>query len=185
MHGIARRGITPAGAGKTILPQQFSVRFQDHPRRCGENTVARRTKSRTIGSPPQVRGKPLCCGHRYLRSRITPAGAGKTRGCNRQFRRGGDHPRRCGENFVYDAVNYAECGSPPQVRGKPHPRTAQCRSPRITPAGAGKTTRHRRSHRRSRDHPRRCGENLTLGQPSVVARGSPPQVRGKLVILKL
>ncbi len=30
------------------------------------------------------------------------------------------------------------------------------------------------------DHPRRCGENYTLGFPIFIRGGSPPQVRGKL-----
>ena len=31
------RGITPAGAGKTHLIDQFHFYLRDHPRRCGEN----------------------------------------------------------------------------------------------------------------------------------------------------
>ena len=52
-------GITPAGAGKTFnLPTQKTI-YQDHPRRCGENSPTTQT---TIST-----------------TRITPAGAGKTR----------------------------------------------------------------------------------------------------------
>ena len=50
-------------------------------------------------------------------------------------------------------------GSPPQVRGKP-------RLPRVTDIYDG-------------DHPRRCGENLTVSSSSLAWTGSPPQVRGK------
>ena len=70
---------------------------------------------------------------------ITPAGAGKTNDKIESIIEAQDHPRRCGENFFCFEVFAVLAGSPPQVRGKPHPRTAQCHSPRITPAGAGKT----------------------------------------------
>ena len=70
--------ITPAGAGKTYIPQTAARSREDHPRRCGENGISARSKISHQGSPPQVRGKPPqsrfslpCCG-------ITPAGAGKT-----------------------------------------------------------------------------------------------------------
>ena len=54
----------------------------------------------------------------------------------------------------------------------------------ITPAGAGKTRGKRTQHRGSRDHPRRCGENHAALYGCEVAAGSPPQVRGKLLLQK-
>ena len=53
---------------------------------------------------------------------------------------------------------------------------------RITPAGAGKTTLSRSCIIRHWDHPRRCGENFFCPPAFVVVPGSPPQVRGKLII---
>ena len=50
---------------------------------------------------------------------------------------------------------------------------------RITPAGAGKTFRNPPAVRPSKDHPRRCGENLRSAIKKMPTRGSPPQVRGK------
>ena len=44
---------------------------------------------------------------------------------------------------------------------------------------AGKTSNTAQAELTGWDHPRGCGENLTLGQPSIVARGSPPRMRGK------
>ena len=71
-------------------------------------------------------------------------------------------------------------GSSPQVRGKPHEGEHLTHSPRLIPAGAGKT-RPRRSWCRCRAaHPRRCGENLAVLSSSVWQTGSSPQVRGKL-----
>ena len=71
--------------------------------------------------------------------RITPAGAGKTLHTKVPVLTIWDHPRRCGENFLFKRILFARIGSPPQVRGK---RNFVLRIPdrrRITPAGAGKT----------------------------------------------
>ena len=51
-------GITPAGAGKTVLLKCLLCNVQDHPRRCGENEIPVRRFDEERGSPPQVRGKP-------------------------------------------------------------------------------------------------------------------------------
>ena len=50
---------------------------------------------------------------------------------------------------------------------------------RITPAGAGKTTRGAKEYMVAQDHPRRCGENYMLTLADDFRLGSPPQVRGK------
>ena len=70
--------ITPAGAGKTLLPFGLRYRFVNHPRRCGENTLPEADLAGRAGSPPQVRGK-LSTKPKFKNTiRITPAGAGKT-----------------------------------------------------------------------------------------------------------
>ena len=51
---------------------------------------------------------------------------------------------------------------------------------RITPACAGKTERRERERSKDEDHPRVCGENYLLEWNSLMIRGSPPRVRGKL-----
>ena len=73
-------GITPAGAGKTSIQQRDYTILQDHPRRCGENPSVCVSLSLYVGSPPQVRGKPQYSLKDWITSRITPAGAGKTKG---------------------------------------------------------------------------------------------------------
>ena len=55
----AQDGITPAGAGKTVQLVSPFRRSGDHPRRCGENSPFAVATRFLIGSPPQVRGKPL------------------------------------------------------------------------------------------------------------------------------
>ena len=50
---------------------------------------------------------------------------------------------------------------------------------RITPAYAGKRRRVRGQCRRQQDHPRLCGEKLSLARISLARQGSPPPMRGK------
>ena len=133
--------ITPAGAGKTAKCKADSRPPKDHPRRCGENSSSKTACRLRAGSPPQVRGK-------------LPR-------CNSDCWTNQDHPRRCGENAVIGFVFFAAAGSPPQVRGKLRSRDARTLPFRITPAGAGKTMFAFRFECGHRDHPRRCGENLS------------------------
>ena len=94
--GLCR--ITPAGAGKTRCDSDRAISTRDHPRRCGENLPIPDKRLGTLGSPPQVRGKPSSGALADAAGGITPAGAGKTIPCSVQFPRTQDHPRRCGEN---------------------------------------------------------------------------------------
>ena len=174
------RGITPAGAGKTHLLDQFHFYLRDHPRRCGENIHISADFFAHIGSPPQVRGKQPLVVQLFGGRRITPAGAGKT---TMKIKRGDeqkDHPRRCGENLAEAAFKKVCKGSPPQVRGKRLDNRYASDNSRITPAGAGKTCTYRKLAANYRDHPRRCGENVGFGEVCCRNQGSPPQVRGKL-----
>ena len=116
---------------------------------------------------------------------------------------GTDHPRACGENLIYTAYRALSSGSPPRMRGKHELRSQRYLRQRITPAHAGKTQRYQelitavtdhpracgenqtraQRSRAERDHPRACGENEALGCHVVVGGGSPPRMRGKLVLL--
>ena len=171
--------ITPAGAGKTSV---FVMRLkcsQDHPRRCGENFLPLHRKSHNTGSPPQVRGKQEFSVARPRKERITPAGAGKTIFERCSVNEHQDHPRRCGENKSKARRLRELIGSPPQVRGKLCAVCVKLSLPGITPAGAGKTWTMEHLPAMDEDHPRRCGENLAVGDAAAVKEGSPPQVRGK------
>ena len=92
--------ITPAGAGKTKIKIATEINVGDHPRRCGENSSKPDCRSRALGSPPQVRGKRRTNSSEVKETRITPAGAGKTRPQRQAQCQRRDHPRRCGENFI-------------------------------------------------------------------------------------
>ena len=171
--------ITPAGAGKTTNPQIQKINAQDHPRRCGENIQLCCMDHTTLGSPPQVRGKPLSDYDGSGTNGITPAGAGKTMPVIISSITLWDHPRRCGENMLLARLSFLVVGSPPQVRGKLIDEVQDRFQDRITPAGAGKTdTLHAVGHGLE-DHPRRCGENYGWTEGKKHYFGSPPQVRGK------
>ena len=176
--------ITPAGAGKTFSSKRSNANCEDHPRRCGENAPESKVHPLEPGSPPQVRGKPAYCWTAGTAPRITPAGAGKTNQRRQRHEQQQDHPRRCGENLSVLSTSTPSRGSPPQVRGKLSNSSKTLLTNRITPAGAGKTSFSYHAMRRSRDHPRRCGENRTDCYDVRLRKGSPPQVRGKLLLMR-
>ena len=84
----------------------------------------------------------------------------------------------CGEHLAGAAGDVLAQGSSPRVRGT----RGGVRSGRavrgIIPACAGNTRREGRSVRRSRDHPRVCGEHLGGCHAGAVQDGSSPRVRG-------
>ena len=116
-----------------------------------------------------------------LRLRITPACAGRSAARARRFRRLTDHPRVCGEKRSGIQAVAGNDGSPPRVRGEVVRHDVGIPERRITPACAGRRSGRRCTTRRSRDHPRVCGEKLQMayGEPPVY--GSPPRVRGEVV----
>ena len=97
------RRLIPAGAGKTTLRIQDQEVDSAHPRRCGENGIPVAQTTDNQGSSPQVRGKRASstCGAALVR--LIPAGAGKTQPKLVLYRVSAAHPRRCGENSLYDA----------------------------------------------------------------------------------
>ena len=132
--------------------------------------------------------------------RITPAYAGKRVRCSQQALPRTD-PRMCGEKHNRSYQQGLERGSPPHVRGKEAQEEWVEQVPRITPACAGKSVSWYVMTSSTWDHPRVCGEKLTIGTgasgvggitprmcgekrrpPSFLpcAGGSPPHVRGKV-----
>ena len=77
-------GITPADAGKTKVPVLTICLVSDHPRGCGENSVAKQKRAAAQGSPPRMRGKLRHSHSCSMFNGITPADAGKT--LKRSFR---------------------------------------------------------------------------------------------------
>ena len=75
-----------------------------------------------------------------LKTRITPAHAGKTDNIIFLDEITKDHPRACGENGLDDGVARGVKGSPPRMRGKPTALGFRRARRGITPAHAGKTS---------------------------------------------
>ena len=172
-------GITPADAGKTRKASPSTHQWTDHPRGCGENQDVSATSRKTAGSPPRMRGKLLLPVQPDRTARITPADAGKTRLQRQLFAELRDHPRGCGENLPSATGTATILGSPPRMRGKPLKKAIESGENRITPADAGKTKSLAGGVRRTRDHPRGCGENFPADSPVKPCTGSPPRMRGK------
>ena len=149
---------------------------------CGEKARCTAGIFPVSGSPSRVRGKENVDTYKRRHSRITPACAGKrqlalvTNVPNR------DHPRVCGEkSTARGSVKYI-LGSPPRVRGKD--RLVQPNQPlwRITPACAGKSCDSHFFSPLLWDHPRVCGEKQRCVLQIDLKEGSPPRVRGKVVL---
>ena len=114
--------------------------------------------------------------------RITPAHAGKTWLAASRAELARDHPRACGENSCAVEVSWVRLGSPPRMRGKRSLCHLSFRQRRITPAHAGKTFTDSMGYCVRQDHPRACGENVSIVSGLATAIGSPPRMRGKLIV---
>ncbi len=113
-----RRGLIPAGAGKTVFPCCGLIHDPAHPRWCGENCIMLYDRSVSAGSSPLVRGKLQEQFFSLGSVRLIPAGAGKTRRSHERVCVGRAHPRWCGENARHSYCGSIICGSSPLVRGK-------------------------------------------------------------------
>ena len=153
--------IIPAHAGQTSKPSNARTAPPDHPRACGANHP-----------PVQGRERPV---------RIIPAHAGQTANPSMGYGPMTDHPRACGANNSDDGVKVRADGSSPRMRGKPGGGGDVAEVVRIIPAHAGQTVRKSANRSAAADHPRACGANRLRSPPGVVAGGSSPRMRGKLV----
>ena len=154
--------ITPAYAGKRTFFSCPDTSFRDHPRLCGEKVEFLKTESEQKGSPPPMRGKAAC---------LAPA---------RSLAR--DHPRLCGEKTNSQTAGVRSLGSPPPMRGKGDFHISVCFIRRITPAYAGKSSVSCAAHQPRKDHPRLCGEKLFVCAFRFSLYGSPPPMRGKVLL---
>ena len=179
-NGGSDTGLIPACAGKTCRGSRFSRARTAHPRVCGENALTVPIALLAGGSSPRVRGKPPEAGEAVYAWRLIPACAGKTDGATCSSTPTPAHPRVCGENLQQSQGAVESVGSSPRVRGK-LPRLLPGDAPRrLIPACAGKTGALPPGGPPLRAHPRVCGENVTITEPTVGPVGSSPRVRGKL-----
>ena len=153
------RGITPAYAGKSWIPDCTSRCSGDHPRVCGEKSICISTALVVTGSPPRMRGK------------VFPEDAGDPPKW--------DHPRVCGEKTFFLLLRAGWAGSPPRMRGKVDAGLYKLSAFRITPAYAGKSMTVTYDLLSNADHPRVCGEKSSPLPTPPPRLGSPPRMRGK------
>ena len=77
------------------------------------------------------------------------------------------------------AAHTSTKGSPPRVRGEAVDFQLLPSRHGITPACAGRSCQNPQGRRRSRDHPRVCGEKSMGCATRLPCAGSPPRVRGE------
>ena len=175
--------ITPACAGKRCASAHALALAWDHPRMCGEKRDCSQCVVTHLGSPPHVRGKVMALLGTFGPVRITPAYAGKSHKVRLQAAGRWDHPRVCGEKCAWPPGCGSLTGSPPRMRGKEASSVLCDFCRRITPAYAGKRVSIRQAVVNSRDHPRVCGEKWGHYIGADYTPGSPPRMRGKVVLL--
>ena len=145
---------------------------------CGEQQIAIKDATSSIGSPPRVRGTAFLLELSHGFSGITPACAGNSgivkdgASCTK------DHPRVCGEQRPFCDLATKCAGSPPRVRGTAPIWIPSGSTSRITPACAGNSFFKLCSCMNFLDHPRVCGEQSANRYIPVPPEGSPPRVRG-------
>ena len=105
---------------------------------CGEKVMEFYKLLHLLGSPPRVRGKAFQTMFGTFITGITPACAGKRQAASMPFALAPDHPRVCGEKFIFSVRRLMLIGSPPRVRGKVRIIHYPDGDRRITPACAGK-----------------------------------------------
>ena len=115
--------------------------------------------------------------------RITPAYAGKRIPIVFTSLSLKDHPRLCGEKEQVHALVNNRLGSPPPMRGKGFKIRFVNGKFRITPAYAGKSPSICTILFFTKDHPRLCGEKSFFFSSNSINLGSPPPMRGKVVVV--
>ena len=171
-------GIIPACAGNTSTTRERRCRPRDHPRVCGEHSLAAYTITLNPGSSPRVRGTLESSCFRYFPTGIIPACAGNTISPESTSCWSWDHPRVCGEHVALVAPALVQAGSSPRVRGTPERRRRRKRRHGIIPACAGNTLYNAGASIISGDHPRVCGEHPLVRTRICHRPGSSPRVRG-------
>ena len=89
----------------------------------------------------------------------------------------------CGEKLRQEDLAAQIQGSPPRVRGKAVDQKQDDRRTGITPACAGKRAGLFQPAPLDEDHPRVCGEKDYTPSLQHGFSGSPPRVRGKVILI--
>ena len=128
-----------------------------------------------------MRGAPGARSRLWWLRRIIPADAGSTWLLARRVLNSQDHPRGCGEHSTALRRRNGESGSSPRMRGALSGACSTTITARIIPADAGSTFLFSSDSSVSGDHPRGCGEHVSMVCRSTPPTGSSPRMRGALV----
>ena len=109
---------------------------------------------------------------------IIPACAGSTGLDTGTLEPRRDHPRMCGEHDAGIVAADFSRGSSPHVRGARRRRPRPCAQRGIIPACAGSTLNESAMTSVLWDHPRMCGEHVSVSTLESYCVGSSPHVRG-------
>ncbi len=172
------RGSSPRMRGAHVLNDLVNVVQVDHPRGCGEHCNMLRCLFRIRGSSPRMRGALMARLVLICMAGIIPADAGSTVRIHRWRKNRRDHPRGCGEHRYGMLRDKLTMGSSPRMRGALTMRDGMSYLERIIPADAGSTIFIRFSTSETQDHPRGCGEHLSISTNAVPMLGSSPRMRG-------
>ena len=171
-------GIIPAHAGLTGEGVADGLHSWDHPRACGAHLLPRRTRARSAGSSPRMRGSRARPAQGIPRGGIIPAHAGLTRRSNPKRIGRRDHPRACGAHVFSSPADIGGWGSSPRMRGSHHSGKTIDAYKGIIPAHAGLTVQPFSIVFANRDHPRACGAHCCTPFSSLIVLGSSPRMRG-------
>ena len=175
--------IIPARAGFTSRTPARRSSTADHPRACGVYNALFRSRGRSSGSSPRVRGLHEKNDGFWHVNRIIPARAGFTAALQRWRRRPPDHPRACGVYMESEDRLPLVRGSSPRVRGLLIGFIDGSFLSGIIPARAGFTASIDAKAAQLGDHPRACGVYLSQVGDRHLSSGSSPRVRGLLASL--
>ena len=114
--------------------------------------------------------------------RITPAHAGNRSWTKDSSQVAQDHPRSCGEQGYNYSGKTVGPGSPPLMRGTVGFGVGRTPQAGITPAHAGNSPQNNTLSLGLEDHPRSCGEQLEHHCFTLLTTGSPPLMRGTVLI---
>ena len=129
-----------------------------------------------------MRGKGVAVLISAQRRGLTPAYAGKRMTGHVYKVIVEDHPRLRGEKRARGRHDVPRGGSPPPMRGKENANLGLVQYVGITPACAEKRPCAALGAGQRRDHPRLCGEKPRAPVTKLKRQGSPPLVRGKVVL---
>ena len=175
---ITRAGIIPAYAGNTTWGVGGFNNTWDHPRVCGEHRHIESFARKLPGSSPRMRGTLWFWFAPWKPFGIIPAYAGNTIRISPKPQTSRDHPRVCGEHYVFRMYVRFSPGSSPRMRGTPSSVSWRACVSGIIPAYAGNTWCRTCCLPWIRDHPRVCGEHAYGWNGYVDNMGSSPRMRG-------